>query len=227
MSAGTANGMGAVHCPVCEPGPELRALDPHLLRVPLLRCDRCLGVLADPSTVAVAATYYHATHYVMSEGHGRHHCRSCGELFDLWRERCRTCGKPQTLCCVRCLGQMEVLEIGGVAIDVCRPCRMVWFDRGELGLLTRRHAASLQSGLTQRPRSGFASALLDSGALAHADLLPVGIDVARHAGGFAIDAASHLSGSAVVELAASAGEGAVELTSGAIEVLLGIVSDIF
>lgn len=218
--------MSSWHCPICPPGAELRVVDAHLLKRPFRRCDQCLGLLAAPSTVAVAASYYHAGHYLMSEGHGRHHCRNCEAIFDQVRERCRVCSKPQAIGCVRCLMPMEMLEVAGVALDVCRTCHMVWFDRGELGLLTRRHAGALQRVLAQRPRSSLMSQA--GTALAYSPgALSAGFDVAR----VGVDLASHVvsegGASAVVEVAASAGEAAVEVSSGAIEVLVGILGELF
>jgi hypothetical protein len=215
-----------LHCPVCPSGPELRVVDAQLLRLPFRRCDVCLGLLADPSTVVLAGSYYQSSHYIMSEGHGRHHCRNCEALFDQMRERCRVCLKPQSLCCVRCLMPMEMLEIAGVALDVCRTCRLVWFDRGELGLLLRRHAGALQQGLTHRPRAGLASQVGRS-VLHHPDALSGGFELAR----VGVEVTGHVvtegGASAVVEVATSAGEAAVELSAGALEVLAGILSDVF
>lgn len=213
------------HCPICPPGAELRVVDAHLLSVPFRRCDACLGLLAAPSTVAVAASYYDKGHYIMSEGHGRHHCRNCDALFDQVRERCRVCLKPQAIGCVRCLMPMEMLEIAGVGLDVCRTCRLVWFDRGELGLLLKRHAGALQQRLTHRPRSALAQ--VGSSFLQHPDALSGGFDLARVGVEVASRVVSEGGASAVVEVAASAGEAAVELSAGALDVLAGILSDIF
>lgn len=211
----------AIHCPACPVGPELRVLDPHLLQQPLQRCDSCLGVLVSLSSVASAPSYYHRNHYVMSVGHGRHSCRSCGELFDAWRERCRTCLKQQTIGCVRCLMPMELVEVAGVALDVCRPCRMVWFDRGELGLLTKRHSAELQSCLTNQRGSGVACELMGA-ALESPDAVLLGAELARVSANAAASAVTDVSASGVVEVTAAAGEGAAELAGAAIDVLLSV-----
>lgn len=216
----------AVHCPVCPSSPELRVLDAQLMRVPLRRCDLCLGVLADPSSVAVAGSYYHATHYVMSEGHGRQRCRSCDALFKQARQRCHTCHKEQAIGCVRCLMPMQVLEIAGVALDVCRPCRMVWFDRGELGLLVKKHAGALQRGLFPASGRGF-PALAGDVVMTCPDIVPLGLHGAHAAAEVAVEATSAVSASGVVEVVASAGEGAVEVSGAVIEVVVDIVSGIF
>jgi hypothetical protein len=215
-----------LHCPVCPSGPELRALDAHVLKSPLRRCDLCLGLLAHQSTVAAATKHYHSSHYVMVEGHGRHRCRSCDQLFDKARERCRVCRQEQAIGCVRCLRPMELMEVAGVTIDVCRPCRMVWFDRGELGLLTRRHSATLQGRLNGWQSSGVGSEI-GNAMVCDVDPLPAAVEGAQAVGDVAIQAVGELAGSHVVELAAEAGEGAVELTAGAIEVVFSIVGDIF
>jgi hypothetical protein len=208
-------------CPVCPTAPELRVLDPHLLRLPLRRCDLCLGLLADPSTVAAAATHYHGSHYVMSEGHGRHHCRSCDALFDRARDRCPTCRKEQTIHCVRCLMPMDVIEVAGVSVDVCRPCRMVWFDRGELGLLSRRHASALQAGLL--PGASVQGSGLDASVVDLVDAAPTVIETARIAGDATVRVVAESSSSGVVEIVVAVGDGAAELTSGAIDVLSSIL----
>lgn len=210
----------ALHCPVCPAGSELRVLDP-LPRLQLRRCDVCLGVLADASTVALATSYYHPTHYVMSEGHGHHSCRNCGALFDQWRERCRVCLKSQTVGCVRCLMPMELVEVAGVALDVCKQCRVVWFDRGELGLLTGRHSAELQRGLTP-VRNFRAVSELGNLALHSPEALFRAGELARVSGDTALSALSELSVSGAVEVTGVAGEGAVEIAAGAIDVLLSV-----
>jgi Zn-finger nucleic acid-binding protein len=218
--------MTSLFCPACPSEQRLRTVDPHLLRVPFQRCDLCLGLLASASSVAVANAYYHSDHYIMAVGHGRHRCRNCGALFDQMRERCRTCLKPQTIGCVRCLMQMEVLEVAGVALDVCRTCRVVWFDRGELGLLVRRHASALQRGLAQRPRSGV-TAHLSHGLLYHPEALQVGFELARASAEVATRVISEGGASAVVDVAASAGESAIELGAGAIDLIAGVLGDLF
>jgi hypothetical protein len=196
------------------------------MRVPLRRCDLCLGVLADPSSVAVAGTYYHANHYVMSEGHGRQRCRNCSALFKQTRQRCHTCHTEQAIGCVRCLMPMQVLEVAGVALDVCRPCRMVWFDRGELGLLVKRHSAALQRGLFPAAGPGF-PALVGDVVLANPDVVPLGLHGAHAVAEVAIGAVSELSASGAVEVVAAAGEGAAEVGGAVIDVVVGIVGGIF
>lgn len=217
--------MSAVqYCPVCPTPSPLRVLDPHLLRLPLKRCDTCLGVLADPATVAVAATHYHSVHYVMSEGHGRHHCRHCNALFERVLQRCRTCLKEQALSCVRCHAPMQVIEVAGVSLDVCRPCRMVWFDRGELGLLTRRHSAELQRSLHPAP-AGFQVGVIDVAQNADAGVLAA--ELAGRSGEVALRTMSEVSASSAMEVVTAAGEGAIDVTAGVLDVLVSVLGDIF
>jgi hypothetical protein len=218
--------MSAVqYCPACPTPSPLRALDPHALRLPLKRCDTCLGVLADPTTVAVAATYYHSVHYVMSEGHGRHHCRHCATLFDRVQQRCRTCLKEQALTCVGCLMPMQVIEVAGVSLDVCRPCRMVWFDRGELGLLTRRHSAELQRNLHSAP-AGFPTVTAIDAVAQTADGIPLAAELAARSAEVTVRAMSEVSASNAVEVVAAVGEGATELAAGTIDALISVL-DVF
>jgi hypothetical protein len=216
----------ALACPVCRSGPELRTLDADLLRTPLRRCDDCLGVLADSSSVVATTAHYHSSHYLLAVGHGRHQCRNCRELFAAPRESCRQCGKGQTINCARCRLPMQLLEVQGVTLDVCRPCRMVWFDRGELGLLLRRHSIELQSSLEDRPSSSLGAGLAEA-ALSSPDLIPLAAQVSQASGKLAVEALSGESSARVVEVLATSGEAAAELTTGAIEVVCSILGDIF
>lgn len=218
----------ALFCPVCPTPSELRVLDPHLFPLPLRRCDLCLGLLADPETVEAATSRYHESHYVLSEGHGRHHCRSCGAIFEHGQQRCRSCRKEQAIGCARCHAPMAIVEVAGVSIDVCRPCRMVWFDRGELGLLARRHAAALSAGLvagSAAQQHGSSFSVVDGLDMADA---AAGVAEGAHAvADVAISAVAEGSGTAVVDVVVSVGEGAVEVTGAALEVLGDVLGSLF
>lgn len=233
----------ALVCPVCIDRPELRRLDPHLAPAPLNRCDSCRGFLADNDTVSVAAKRYHTTSYVMVEGHGRHRCRACGHLFDGTRKACPVCEEEQWIDCTRCDARMAMIHVSGVTLDVCWPCRMVWFDRGELGLLVRRHARELGQRLSLPSALGLAA---NAGAMvpsaAESDALAVVTDVMATTDNVMLSAElaeATVRGIAAVvesapdlaatagEAALSAGEVAVEASSVAVDVLLSIVAGIF
>ena len=116
---------------------------------------------------------------------------------------------------------MELVEVAGVALDVCQPCRMVWFDRGELGLLTRRHSEELQNRLMQERHSGLASEWAGA-ALQNPDSVVLAAELARVSANAATTVVSEVSVSGVVEVTAAAGEGAAQLAGAAIEVLLSV-----
>jgi hypothetical protein len=221
----------ALCCPVCIDRPELRLIDPHLLHVALRRCDGCLGLLATERSVAAVADHYHEKHYVMVEGHGRHSCRACGQHFDAARGVCPKCGESQSIDCAQCGKSMSFVHIAGVTLDVCWECRMVWFDRGELGLLTRRHGAELKERLSSPPVAAAAgtamSGLGDFGASALDPLVTLeAAELGVRGVAAAAEAAPGLALGAG-EAAVAAGEVAVEASSTAVEVLLEIVGTIF
>ena len=47
--------------------------------------------------------------------------------------------------CPRCQLELEERDREGVVIDVCRSCRGVWLDRGELEKLIARAASEVQA----------------------------------------------------------------------------------
>jgi len=220
----------ALSCPVCIQRPELRVLDPHLLHLALRRCDGCLGLLASEKSVAAATDHYHEKHYVMVEGHGRHSCRACGQIFDAARGVCPRCGERQTIACAQCEKGMNHVHVAGVTLDVCWECRMVWFDRGELGLLTRRHGTELKERLSSPPVAASAGAALGGlGNFGGAALDPLVTLEAAELGVRGIGAATQVAPELAIaagEAAVAAGEVAVEASGTAVEVLLEIVGEI-
>ena len=136
-----------------------------------------------------------------------------------------------------------MLHVSGVSLDVCWPCRTVWFDRGELGLLVKRHAGELKQRLSSPPALGLAvgAGTLDS-STATDDALAVAAEVimtpdgvvmtaelaraAVHGVATIAESAPELT-AAAGEVALSAGEAAVEASSAAVDVLLSVVAGIF
>lgn len=225
----------ALLCPVCPEHPPLRPLDLQRgLRVPLRRCDDCHGVWADAETAAIAADHYHESHYVTRPGHGRQRCRHCAAWFAEPKQECPKCGAGQALACVGCSKPMRLVEVEGVTLDVCVPCRGVWFDRGELGLVIYSHGEKLRRRIDAERGETSLRRELGVNAL---DAVPSAID--------AVDLA-HVSGRAAVEvtttvveggsvdlvagagnLAVSAGEAVAEGASVAVEAVVEVVAGIF
>lgn len=59
--------------------------------------------------------------------------------------------------CPRCRKAMERPHVGGIALDVCRHCRGVWFDHGELRKITEIHKSRGLKGdetVTEQVREG-------------------------------------------------------------------------
>ncbi len=60
--------------------------------------------------------------------------------------------------CPRCEGPLDERERDGVVVDVCRTCRGVWLDRGELEKLIARAARELEQASAFEPRPAPAGA---------------------------------------------------------------------
>lgn len=150
-----------MRCPACPSRPELHRMDPHLMRAPLRHCETCDGLLAAAEAAVMAGSYYQPGHPVMSEARDRPSCRKCARPFEGPESKCPDCGSAQLLDCPGCAHAMKPIEVAGVTVDFCKECRLVWFDRGELGALTRHHASMLQEriardGEPESNPSGFA-----------------------------------------------------------------------
>jgi Zn-finger nucleic acid-binding protein len=222
-------------CPVCVERPPLRPLDLQgELRVPLRRCDTCHGVWTDAETAAVAAEHYHESHYATRPGHGRQRCRGCSVFFTEPTRECPSCKARQELPCLSCGKGMRLVEVAGVTLDVCVPCRGVWFDRGELGLIIYNHGTKLR-GRIDAARHELA---LRGGAGVTPfdfvpDALPIG-DLAAGAGEVALEVTSsvvEVGGVEVVavagRLAVAAGEVVADGASVAVDAVVDVVAGIF
>jgi len=136
---------------------------------------------------------------------------------------------------------MSIVEVVGVTVDLCRPCELTYFDRGEFALVCRASGA-LRHAL--RPEG--AGRGLDAGEVlgvacqvgpGPGDALFVG-DVAQAAGEVAVRAASRMAEAAAVvdvtSAAAAAGGSALdaasagsELATGAAEAVLELLAGVF
>lgn len=50
---------------------------------------------------------------------------------------------PETIACPICLAPMTTLSTGPCDVDVCRKCGGIWFDKDELGRLSRENPRAL------------------------------------------------------------------------------------
>jgi Zn-finger nucleic acid-binding protein len=222
-------------CPVCVERSVLRPLDLQgSLRVPLHRCDTCHGVWTDAETAAIAADHYHESHYATRPGHGRQGCRGCGRHFTKLEHECPTCRANQQLRCLSCGKGMRLIEIASVTLDVCVPCRGVWFDRGELGLIIYDYGRKLQRRVDAE---GGEVTLRERAGLGPLDFVPdvTGVgDLAAGAGNAVVEVTSSIvdgGGVEVIEaageIAVSAGDAVADGASVAVEAVVEVVAGIF
>jgi Zn-finger nucleic acid-binding protein len=129
---------------------------------------------------------------------------------------------------------MRLIETAGVTLDVCVPCRGVWFDRGELGLIIYNHRNELQRRINAE---GQDVALRERSDLTPLDFVPdlAGVsELAAGAGKVAVNFTSTTVDGGAGEvvwsagkLAASAGVAVVEGASGAVDAVVDVVAGIF
>lgn len=85
-------------------------------------CPQCLGLWFDAGELE---TFYHSRELVKRftplGGDSLHH------TYEISASARR---------CPRCRKGMERPLVGGIAVDVCRDCRGIWFDQGELSKIT-------------------------------------------------------------------------------------------
>lgn len=55
-----------------------------------------------------------------------------------------------SLCCPQCGGMMHVAHHEGIEIDLCRDCRAVWLDEGELGAI---HSARMREEMKEEAQT--------------------------------------------------------------------------
>lgn len=216
-------------CPACPGSAPLTVLDVSWRTgVGMYRCDRCLGVLADARAVAVARDHYGDAHPLMVRRRGPQRCRSCHARTPPGATRCAPCGASLELACPLCGRKMSIVEVGGVAVDLCRACELTYFDRGEFAAVCRARGA-LQRALRQPQTSAGLAAGDVLGIAAHfspspGDVLFVG-DVTQAVGEIAVRTASGVAEAAAVvdvtSVAAAAGGSALDATSAGSEVAAG------
>jgi Zn-finger nucleic acid-binding protein len=128
------------HCPACG-ADGLRSIG---LAGPgaIWSCRSCRGIFARVETVARMGRTHGDGHPLLRVGRGPARCRSCKSVLQPGAA-CPTCNS-QLITCVGCTQTMERIAVERLTIDVCRPCRSVWLDQGELGELVAisRHRAT-------------------------------------------------------------------------------------
>lgn len=116
--------MATLLCPVC-PQQRMDVLTDSSTGLTLDTCPNCLGVWFD---AAELAEFYKSPQLIKrltpAGGGSLHH------TYEL---------SARARACPRCRKAMDRPLVGGISVDVCRACRGIWFDDGELRKITDIH----------------------------------------------------------------------------------------
>lgn len=114
--------MANLFCPVCKKQPMEKAQDSQT-KLEVDSCPECLGIWFDAGELE---TFYQSRELVQRftpvGGDSLHH------TYEISASARR---------CPRCRKGMERPLVGGISVDVCRDCRGIWFDNGELQKVTQ------------------------------------------------------------------------------------------
>ena len=115
-----------------------------------IQASRSVGALPDPGPVA---------------GGVRTRCSSCSAFVSRAEPNCPVCGQGLLIDCPKCDQPMSAAAHGPVTLDVCKTCRGVWFDRGELAYIWSGALAlvALRNGASQTGDGGGSLAAVDLG----------------------------------------------------------------
>lgn len=109
-------------CPACKKQAMEKNTDPET-KLEVDSCPECLGIWFDAGELQ---TFYQSREllkrFTPVGGESLHHTY---ELSTAARR------------CPRCRKGMERPLVGGISVDVCRDCRGIWFDHGELQKVTQ------------------------------------------------------------------------------------------
>lgn len=134
--------MAKLRCPACQTQP-LDAVTDDTSGLEVDTCPQCLGVWFD---AAELAEFYRSPELIKRltplGGGSVHH------TYEI---------STKARACPRCRQAMDRPYVGGIAIDVCRECRGIWFDHGELQKITEIHKTRGLKGdeeITEQVRQG-------------------------------------------------------------------------
>lgn len=155
-------------------------------------------------------------------------CHDCHTPFSRAEPACPACGREPVIDCPACDRPMHGEAREGIHLDVCRHCRGVWFDHGELETVWRLQAAGAVQRRPEVAAYAAGDVLLDVLFFAP-DLYVYGAYGTVQAVGAAAEAVAHLPGAvaAAPEVAVAAVEVAGEAAGGVFEVVVSIFEGIF
>jgi hypothetical protein len=174
-------------------------------------CAACRGVFAGIEAVARVGRTYGYGHPVLRVGMGPPRCRACKVLLKL-ASTCPYCD-GLAIACAACARPMERVAVERLTVDVCRPCRSVWLDPGELGALVtiwRRREAIAPTG---QPASSGVS-WIDPTGLSLPDGIGAGLPEVVTGAGEVVITVVQSSGEAITEGVGSIGGVLLDLLGG-------------
>ena len=134
--------MANLLCPACKKQPMEKSQDSET-KLEVDNCPECLGIWFDAGELE---TFYKSRQLVQKfaplGGDSVHH------TYEVSTKARR---------CPRCRQGMDRPLVGGISVDVCRECRGIWFDHGELRKITEIHKTRGLKGdeeVTEQVRQG-------------------------------------------------------------------------
>jgi Zn-finger nucleic acid-binding protein len=139
-----------MQCPACK-NQELESSSDSKTSLELDSCPNCLGIWFDAGELQ---TFYKSSELLQRfapvGGGSLHH------TYEISASARR---------CPRCRKGMERPLVGGISVDVCRACRGIWFDDGELQKVTKIYKErglkgdelvtdQIRGGMTGKPAKG-------------------------------------------------------------------------
>lgn len=223
-------------CPAClGVALEKTAIEPG---VEIDHCGRCGGTwIPRPQAERLRAVPAAALRATLSRGaEAGFLCHDCHAPMDRNLARCPGCGWENALECPDCGKAMRRETQQDVAVDVCRGCRAVWMDHGELAALWAAAAAGAvavaQSGAGRVVDAGADAGGFLLNALWYAPDLVIGAaHVTAHAAGAGLELFGQAAGAAghAPEMLAAAPEmltGAAEVAGEAAGSVFGFIAEL-
>lgn len=134
--------MARLNCPACKSEELLSLKDPET-ELEVDTCPKCLGVWFDASELSKFYQSKELRQRLTPVGGGSVH-----HTYEI---------STTARACPRCTTSMDRPYVGGIAVDVCKSCRGVWFDDGELRKITEIHQTRGLKGeeiVTEQVRDG-------------------------------------------------------------------------
>ncbi len=156
-------------------------------------------------------------------------CHGCHTPLDRDAAACAVCGKNNELACPLCETRMDRRTHGNLVLDVCAPCRGVWFDHAELKSvwsLAVSDTVAKQPGRGAHAAAMAGDVLLESLFWAPGLVLHAGSAAAQGAGQV-IGSLGHVSAAGAAETAMGAMEVVGDAAEGVFTMIMDVIASIF